>query len=80
MTDNNPVDQAIQSNLVIMEMYLQDMMASVQTAQKDLAEYNRNTAIGGLLNSGNQFTDIKALYDNTLILQKAAALVEKPKS
>ena len=76
MKHNNPVNDAISSNLTIMEMYLQDMLDNVQTAQQDITEGKRDAAIGALLCSDNQYADIKTLFDATLVLQKGAALVE----
>lgn len=76
MKNTNPVDEAISSNLTIMEMYLQDMLHNVQTAQQDITEGKRNAAIGALLCSDNQYADLKTLFDAILVLQKSAALVE----
>lgn len=76
MTNQNPIDHAIDSNLVIMEMYLQDMLSNVEAAQKSIANSNRDGAIGALLCSDNQFADLKTLYSAILVLQKGAALVE----
>ena len=78
MNKDNPVNQAMESNLVIMEMYLQDMIENVQTALQDVTKGERNSAIGALLRSDNQFAELKTLYDSILVLQKSAALVEGP--
>jgi CRISPR/Cas system-associated protein endoribonuclease Cas2 len=78
MEHTNPVDQAICSNLTVMEMFLQDMIDCVQKAQESLTNKNRNGAIGALLCTETQFADLKALFDATMVMHRNAPLVEGP--
>ena len=78
MVNQSPIDQAIDSQLTIMELFLQDMLSNVNTAQDDIRAGKRDAAIGALLNSGEQFNNLNTLYDAILVMHRNASIVDGP--
>jgi len=74
---SSPINQAMQSQLVIMTQFLEDMLCNTYEAQNDLQKGNRNAAIGALLATAEGFEHLITLYDAILVMHRHAALVER---
>lgn len=76
---NNPstLNQAIQSQLRIMEHFLHDMTGNVNDAQNHIAAGERNAAIGALTACAESFEHLRAFYEVILVMHRNADLIER---
>jgi hypothetical protein len=70
------LDTAIETQLNLIEVYLKTMLQIVQTAQSDLHQHSRNTAIGGLIQNTDIIEAVKALHHTVLTLHRTAHLTQ----
>lgn len=73
----SPLTKAMQSQLAVMEHFLNDMLINVHQAQESLDQNNRNAAIGALHQSKEAFTSIQALFDTLTLMHRNSALIER---
>ena len=74
---SSPVNAAMQSQLVIMEHFLHDMLGNVREAQERLNAGERNGAVGTLLSCSQSFEHLRTLYDAILVMHRNAELIER---
>ena len=74
---HSPINQAMQSQLAVMEHFLHNMLDNVTEAQTYLDDGKRDAAIGTLLCSRECFESIGSLYETLLMMHRNAALVER---
>lgn len=76
MKNQSPVTQAMQSQLVIMEHFVHDILSNINDAQEDLQNGNRNAAMGSLLRCPEAFEHLKTLHDAVMVMHRNSNLVE----
>jgi len=74
---HSPIDQALLSQLTVMEHFLHNMLDNVTEAQTCLDDNRRDAAIGTLLCSRECFESIGSLYEALLMMHQNASLVER---
>lgn len=74
---HSPVNQAMLSQLVIMEHFIHDMLGNVQEAQTRIEAGERNGAVGALLGCEEAFQHLRTFYDAILVMHRNARLVER---
>lgn len=79
MNTISPINNAMHSQLVIMEHFLHDMLGNVREAQERLEHGERNGAIGALLSCAEAFEHLRTFYDAILAMHRNAALIERQK-
>jgi hypothetical protein len=67
----------MQSQLVIMEHFVQDILINISDAHEDLQNGNRNAAMGSLLRCPEAFEHLKTLHDAIMVMHRNAHLVER---
>ena len=77
MKHQSPINQAMQSQLVIMEDFVHDMLGNIEEAQNRLEQGERNGAIGALLGCAEAFEHLRTFYDAILVMHRNAELVER---
>lgn len=77
MNNHSTLDQAIQSQLRIMEHFLQDLASNVNDAQYHIACEERNVAIGALINCRESFEHLRTFYDAILVMHRNADIIER---
>jgi hypothetical protein len=77
MKASSPVNAAMQSQLVIMEHFLHDMLDNVREAQERLDAGERNGAVGALLSGSQSFDHLRTLYDAILVMHRNSAMIER---
>lgn len=77
MKHQSPINQAMQSQLVIMEHFVHDMLGNIEEAQNRLEQGERNGAIGALLGCAEAFEHLRTFYDAILVMHRNADLVER---
>jgi len=73
----NPINQAICSNLTIMEMHLMNMLDNVQAAREYINEGKTDATVGALMGSENAYSELKTLFDAILITHRNSDLVHR---
>lgn len=76
-TLSSPFTAAMQSQLVIMEHFLHDMLTNVREAQERLDAGERNGAVGALLACSESFQHLRTFYDAILVMHRNSALIER---
>ena len=71
------LDQAIQSQLNVMEHFLYNLVDSINTAQDDIAAGDRNAAIGALISCRESFEHLRTFYDAILVMHRNADIIER---
>lgn len=71
----SPIDQAIHSNLLIMEGLIVEMLDNINIARHDLSHHSRNAAIGALLSQEKCYTNLGKLYEAVLAMHNHADYV-----
>ena len=71
------VDQAISSNLTIMEMHLMNMLDNVQTAREYIDAGKTDAAVGALMSSENAYGELKILFDAILVIHRNGNLIHR---
>lgn len=79
MKTSSPINNAMHSQLVIMEHFLNDMLGNVREAQERLEQGERNGAVGALLGCAEAFEHLRTFYDAILVMHRNAALIERPR-
>jgi len=74
---NNPINQAISSNLTIMEMHLMNMLDNVQAAREYIDAGKTDAAVGALMSSENAYGELKTLFDAILVIHRNGNLVHR---
>jgi hypothetical protein len=74
----NPLDQAIQLHMQIMEHHLTDMLENLHEALDGLQHSHRLRAIGTLMQCEEAYTQIGMLYQAILALYRNADAIERP--
>jgi hypothetical protein len=77
MTYQSALNEAMQSQLVIMEHFVQDILINISDAHEDLQNGNRNAAMGSLLRCPEAFEHLKTLHDAIMVMHRNAHLVER---
>ena len=73
----NPINQAISSNLTIMEMHLMNMLDNVQAAREYINEGKTDATVGSLMCSENAYSELKTLFDAIRVIHRNADLVHR---
>jgi hypothetical protein len=76
MKSLSPVNQTLQQQLTMMEHFVHDILDSIETAQADLMQGNRNAAIGALLCSGEHYEALHTLYNAMMLMHRHAPIIE----
>jgi hypothetical protein len=79
MKTSSPINNAMHSQLVIMEHFLTRMLGNVREAQERLEAGERNGAVGALLGCTEAFEHLHTFYDAILVMHRNAALIERPR-
>jgi hypothetical protein len=69
------LDQAIHTNLLIMEGLLVDMLENINIARHDLNHHSRNAAIGALLSQEKGYRNLGTLYQAVLAMHQHAEFI-----
>jgi hypothetical protein len=77
MTYQSALNEAMQSQLVIMEHFVQDILINISDAHEDLQNGNRNAAMGSLLRCPEAFEHLRTLHDAIMVMHRNAHLVER---
>ena len=77
MKNTSPINQAMLSQLVIMEHFVHDMLGNIEATQERLEQSERNGAVGALLGCAEAFEHLRTFYDAILVMHRNAALVER---
>lgn len=73
----NPINQAISSNLTIMEMHLMDMLDNVQSAREYIDQGKTDATVGILMRSENSYMELKTLFDAILVIHRNSNLIHR---
>jgi len=72
-----PLNAAVQSQLAVMEHMMHNLTSTINDAQDDIAENNRNGAVGALMECKSGFKNLKALADAIMVMHRNAAIIER---
>ena len=73
----NPINQAISSNLTIMEMHILNLLDNVQTARAHIEESKTDAAISAMMLSGECYDELKTLYNANLVIHRNSSLIHR---
>ena len=73
----NPINQAISSNLTIMEMHLMNVLDNLQNAREHIEQGKTDAAIGAMMLSGECYDELKTLYNANLVIHRNSSLIHR---
>jgi hypothetical protein len=73
-----PIDQAIDTHMLLIEHHLVDMLENINEARHALNYRSRNGAVGTLLQCKEAYSQIGALYEAIIALHHHSDIIERP--
>ena len=74
----NTIDQAIHTQMMLIEHHLTDMLENIHEALDELQHSKRNRAIGTLTFCDVIYQQVTALYHAILIMHRNSHVIERP--
>jgi hypothetical protein len=78
MKELTPTNQALKSQISLMEAFACDLFDNTQRALEDISQNNGDAAIGGLMAVSENLDGYKTLFDSAITIHRNSALLDGP--